>query len=415
MTPAEVSPRDRLASWCGGWLVAVFALTPLLAWGAPLGFAALAALAGLACLPAFRVRNRDRAIYVALIGLAVWAVGSSVWSPHRPALQDSMALKLCAEVILFFSVVCAAHRASGRGLRIASRMLAWSVALLGLIMLTEALTGAGLYQAARAAMDDPIRPDLGAKNVAQGLFILALMLGPASVAAWRNLNRPWLILPMAAGLGAGCLAFGYDAPILALAIALVVGVATWAWPSLAPRACAVFAGIYILCAPVIVLALRASGLYATIQAEVPLSWSQRMGYWRRAADLVLEHPARGWGLDASRTFTPAIQLHPHNGALQIWLELGIIGALAAAAFWALVFLRLVRRERDPTTAVGAAACAAYLVFGSVSFGVWQEWWLGLGALMAAALAVAARAPAFDKADLRPQVIRASSTAAPISE
>jgi hypothetical protein len=31
-----------------------------------------------------------------------------------------------------------------------------------------------------------------------------------------------------------------------------------------------------------------------------------------------------------------------------------------------------------------AACAAvYLLFGAINFGVWQEWWLALGALVVA--------------------------------
>jgi hypothetical protein len=40
-------------------------------------------------------------------------------------------------------------------------------------MVVEALTGAGIYRALRDAIHDPIRPDLGIKNVAQALFILA--------------------------------------------------------------------------------------------------------------------------------------------------------------------------------------------------------------------------------------------------
>jgi O-antigen ligase len=140
-----------------------------------------------------------------------------------------------------------------------------------------------------------------------------------------------------------------------------------------------------------------------------------MGYWRHASDWIVVHPARGWGLDASRMFSPGIQLHPHNGALQIWLELGIVGVFAVAAFWVLVFLRLSRKERDPAVVVAAASCTAYLVFGSVSFGVWQEWWLGLGALMATAVTVAARAPAKAAGQLPAPLTRRSSTRAPISE
>jgi O-antigen ligase len=415
MISGEAAPRDRLASWCGGWLAAVFVATPPIAWAAPLGFAPLLALAGLACLPAFRVRNRDRAAYLALIALAVWALGSTVWSPYRPPFEDSTALKLWAEVVLYFAAISAAQRASPSGLALVARILAWGMAGLGALMTAEALSGGAVYQALRNAMGDPIRPDLGIKNIAQSLFVLTLLLAPASLAAWRSLRQPWLIIPMIAGLILGCLIFGYDAPILALAVGVAVGGAVYFWPGVAPRVVAVLVGVYLLCAPIVVQALRASGLYAEAEADVPLSWSQRMGYWRHAADWIVIHPARGWGLDASRMFSPGIQLHPHNGALQIWLELGLVGVFAVAAFWVLVFLRLNRRERDPAVVVAAASCTAYLVFGSVSFGVWQEWWLGLGALTAIAVTVAARAPAKAAGELPAPVTRRSSTRAPISE
>ena len=127
-----------------------------------------------------------------------------------------------------------------------------------------------------------------------------------------------------------------------------------------------------------------SGLLQQVGARVELSWSMRLGYWRHAVDWIGDHPFRGWGLDASRMFGPGITLHPHNGALQVWLELGLIGAMAAAVFFAVVLARQARAARDPAAAAAVAAASAYLVMGAVSFGVWQEWWLAAGALAAAA-------------------------------
>ena len=59
--------------------------------------------------------------------------------------------------------------------------LAWGLAIYGVILLVEAVTGAAIYQAVRNAIGDPIRPDLARKNVAQGSFALAL-LWPVAVA-----------------------------------------------------------------------------------------------------------------------------------------------------------------------------------------------------------------------------------------
>lgn len=90
------------------------------------------------------------------------AAGSSAWSPFTAkGLEESTAAKLIAETVVFFAAICAARAASPRSRAIALRILAWGTALLGVVMLIEGLTGAGLYRAVREAINDPIRPDLG--------------------------------------------------------------------------------------------------------------------------------------------------------------------------------------------------------------------------------------------------------------
>ena len=101
----------------------------------------------------------------------------------------------------------------------------------------------------------------------------------------------------------------------------------------------------------------------------------------------------GWGLDASRTFGNSIPLHTHDGALQVWLELGAVGALLMATAWLFLLKAiydLVEVDRR-LAAVAAASACAYLMIGAVSFGVWQEWWLALGALAFAVIVALKRA------------------------
>jgi O-antigen ligase len=166
--------------------------------------------------------------------------------------------------------------------------------------------------------------------------------------------------------------------VLAVGLAIAAGLLVWIWPRPAPKALGAAAAVFVLLMPVALLAIVHSGL----PFNLPLSWSERMGYWTFATARIAEHPLRGWGLDASRTFGAAIGLHPHNGAIQTWLELGVLGATLMALAWALAFRRLADDARSLVTAAAAASAAVYLFFGSVSFGVWQEWWLALGALVA---------------------------------
>ena len=89
------------------------------------------------------------------------------------------------------------------------------------------------------------------------------------------------------------------------------------------------------------------------------------------------------------------QFHPLDGAQNAvapfdgGLELGVPGAVLSALFWAWMIWSLVKVEaRDRTlAAVGAATALAYLTIGALSFGIWQEWWLALGALAAGVFAL----------------------------
>ena len=389
----ENPARPRLAAWSGWVIAAVFALTPLAAWLGPLAFAPLASLAGLLCLPGFRVRDEDRPAAIAVLVMVIWAAGSMVWSPFTPKNFDqATGIKMIGEAVLFGSFITAARGASPVSRRWILRFLVWGMALLGAVLIAEAATGAGLYRALREAIHDPIRPDLGIKNVAQGLFVLALFAPAAVVASTRVGGTPAFALPILGGVVWPALAFGYDAPLVALAASAVAMGLVLSWPRGGPRFLAGLAAAFFLAAPLVVWGTRRLGWYDRLAADVSLSWSQRMGYWRHAQDWIGDHPLRGWGLDASRMFAPGIRLHPHDAALQIWLELGLIGATAAAVLWVAILAGLGRDRRDPAMAAGAGCAMAYLTFNAVSFGVWQHWWLALGAMACGVCAALQRQP-----------------------
>jgi O-antigen ligase len=360
-------------------LVGAAALTPLFAWLGPLGFAPLLGLVGLLSLPALRIGAREAPLAVVLLAGVAWAAFSGFWSVHKPdELEDSVALKLLLQLPLYWAAWAAARRADPRLRRRALRVFAWGLAAYGALLLVEAFTGAAIYRGLRELINDPIRPDLARKNVAQGSFVLALLWPVAAAGGFRAGASAWLALPMAAGTVLLAHNFLSDAPVLAVGLALLVGSLVWIWPRSAPKALAVGAAALVLLMPVLILAMHLLGL----GQRLPESWEQRVGYWTYAMQRIAEHPFRGWGLDASRAFSPYIQLHPHNGALQVWLELGVLGAVAAALAWAFVFRRMARDQRSLVAAATAGSASVYLFFGVVSFGVWQEWWLALAALVA---------------------------------
>ena len=70
--------------------------------------------------------------------------------------------------------------------------------------------------------------------------------------------------------------------------------------------------------------------------------------------------------------------HPHNSFLQVWVELGIVGAVLAGLVLMLMLRALVALPPGPrATALALVAAAAAVAF--VEHGAWQAWWTaGLG-------------------------------------
>ena len=126
------------------------------------------------------------------------------------------------------------------------------------------------------------------------------------------------------------------------------------------------------------------------------SFLHRLDIWKFTLQKIEERPFQGWGFNASRSIPGGneryqlkirsgriigqgdrLPLHPHNGALQVWLELGLPGALGFAALFALATLRTVRQTDQAGAAAALAAIATAAPIWFLSFGIWQTWWLSV--------------------------------------
>lgn len=381
------------------------AATPLLAYFGNLGFAPAVALAGLVSLPLLgRPRNPSRGLWL-LIALLAWALVSEFWSVAAPRAPDFhryksvealTGLKLVFELALYTSYVMAMRGISHSGGRLSGRVLGVGLAALAAFMMIESLTQAGLYQLVRTGFGFYIRPDLARRDVARACYVMALLFWPAALALWRSRYRA-----LAYVLGAGAVLapaiLQVDAPIAAMTLSALVFLVVRRTGGAGVWVCLAATLAYFALAPLVIDLIGELGIGKHSIANVgKLSWGLRLQAWAFADRLILDRPLLGWGLDASRMWPKDIPLHPHDAALQLWLELGPLGAGLAALFFTWLYTRigaLWRTDRD----MGAAACAsvtAYLTIGALSFGVWQEWWLALGALAIGACVMVAsgRAP-----------------------
>lgn len=159
-----------------------------------------------------------------------------------------------------------------------------------------------------------------------------------------------------------------------------------------------FAGLctaIFLAFPFVVSTLDLEAKIAENPKLIYSSTMHRLYIWRFSAQHTLEHPLLGHGMDSARILPGGhnkilwgieqMPLHPHNGALQIWLELGFPGI--ALALIALVFLvRRIVHLPDPAQRFAASGLmGSYLIFTSLSFGIWQTWWIAATWLASALL------------------------------
>jgi O-antigen ligase len=402
----QTGPSDRVdpSPWPGILTTAVAALTPLVAYLGNLGFAPLVALAGLLYLPRLWRDRPASAGYALLLALALWALVSMLWSgafgrsidlKQYEGFEAYTGIKLALQLGLYGTFVLAAlsltPEAGGR----ASRVLAFGLLAVSLLFVVEAVLKAPLYQWIRRASGQETNLGWAMRDVARVAYVLALLFWPATLALTRMRLAPAAAV-LALFVIVGAYLLNADAPLAALAVASLVFAAVWFLGRRAILAWGVGVIVYFTAAPLVIHALGPGQLIQVAPGDIRvLSWEIRLDIWRFATARILERPFFGWGLDASRTFAPQIPLHTHDAALQIWLELGAVGAALAALFWLWLARRIdtLEAENRGVAAASAACASAYLTIGALSFGVWQEWWLALGALgiaSCAALAAASR-------------------------
>lgn len=402
---SELAP-ERRTPWLGAVAVFLMAMIPLVGYLAPLGFAPLLALTGLLVTPTLARARPPMLPIFALLPLLAWALISLHWSPAAPHLADLKkdkalgaftAFKLVLELGFYGAAVAALGTLSRRSARRAGAVMIVAAAALALITALDGALQAKIFQALRRASHDPIRPDLAMVKVSMGAYPLALLFWPCAriLDAWRVRGRTIIIAAMAVLTIAGAHFTGADAPIAALLAGGLVWLGVRLIGKPVARALIPIVALPFIFAPMVVLWSVRSGFIAWLHVLAPPSWDARLNIWAFATNETVKHPLRGWGIDASRMFGNAIPLHTHDAAIQLWLELGSIGAALAGAFFAWLAYRVVGRTGEDRRdgAMAAATLVAYLTIGGISFGVWQEWWIALGALAAIACGVAQKSGA----------------------
>jgi O-antigen ligase len=239
----------------------------------------------------------------------------------------------------------------------------------------------------------------------RGATVLVLMLAPLLAMLWQEKRKFAALGALAVSLGVLVHAESSTAKL-----ALFVGAAgaglCWLVGRRWPKVVAVIVALAIFAMPLLGrLPVDLDRLVAD-NPGVKISAFHRLYIWRFAADRIAERPWLGWGIDASRRIPGGTEkspvegqilgLHPHNGGVQLWLELGVVGGALGGALAGQLAYAACRKRRGMDRAVAGFVLAAALTFGLLSFGLWQAWWLGLLALAAALVNAVTYSPERDR-------------------
>jgi O-antigen ligase len=379
----------------------VLVLPPLLALR-PLGAAPFAGFAGLcaaglvlASPPANSSRRLGALRHpAALLGvLVLWgglSAGGSI-DPERSLVLDFRLALMFGSAL---ALAAAASRVAAPG-RLALCLITGTVIgiALGLGDLASA-GGLSRYVSIRA---------FAATRLNQIAVWLALLVLPVS-ALLACRGRILLALVAGAGMAATVYVLEDTGAKIALPLGVLVAALLYFRRGAVARTLAALSMLAILTAPLTLPRLaHLPGVFAAADAFKD-SAGHRLLIWSFTGERIAERPLLGWGLDSARAIPggkdvirPAqnwLPLHPHDAALQLWLELGAPGAVLFALFVGLLWVRL---GEAPWPRLYAAASGGSLfatsAIASSGWGLWQEWWLGTLGLALFAIIVMARAAA----------------------
>jgi len=216
--------------------------------------------------------------------------------------------------------------------------------------------------------------------VNQPALLTALFLWPVGLALWLKGFR---ILSIA--LMAFALVVFIPSNSQSVGLALALGVLASFFTALFPRLMKICFSLaiagFMVSLPMIPAFLQS--LVQQYEIRLPISGLYRLDIWNFVTGKILEQPFLGYGLEAARvigantgsldhTGAPLRFLHPHNGFLQTWLELGLAGyvILGFLCLWIVHRISLLSGACKVFSS-GLLVCSLSLF--AMAYGMWQSW------------------------------------------
>ena len=342
-------------------------------------------------------RMPDRWLLATLIGFFAWAAVTVTWTLQPGDVWENYVqafgmLLACAFTCRYLAVL------PPDAIEKTFRGLVWGLPLGVAIYCLDWLAGEPL---AERLASESFADDFVIGVYARAHVLHALLVWPVALYLWPRWGAKtlWLVAVLA------LCGVAIDSLGATLGLLLGLGLARIAWhqPRWGMWLAFVLMAISFVGAAPFAIHLRDWGLEEASWLPVTARW--RVQIWAFTADRIFERPWWGWGFDAARHMpnfgvTSAfaqgaiIPNHPHNGPLQLWLELGLPG-LAGGGLLIALLLHKLRQLSRTEAAIALGFYGTWLGIFLTSYGLWRARWvaaycLALTLFVAARLALRAR-------------------------
>ena len=375
------------------WLV--LTLMPVLAIAGGLGIAPAAAIIGLTgWFVLFGQKEFKRVTmqpwFWCLTALLLWCFITQFWSPYIPKESPSNATKLVIIILIYCGIITTFKTLKPEAQETFRRLFMVGGVFAAALMLVEILSGYSL-----SLLVDPLKEGElllyrqfdSEKNLGRGILTYAQFMSALCLMFIIKVKRGfWIALAIIAALMAAAILNRVYLPPLVIGLTCFVMGLTWKFPKF---------GVMAVCFGLIAMILSGPliGYLSSLMSDeqllkIPLSLEHRVRMWAYCWERIAQEPWLGQGFDAARTYQDTfverggttmviVSLHPHNAAVQIWLEIGAIGAvLSAATVAAFIKPALNFAQTSARASALAGTIMAASLFGFTTIGVWQYWWLG---------------------------------------
>jgi O-antigen ligase len=381
----------------------------------------LPVLAAVAILKAQGIKDRPQlrllGLPTAILAFGAWALLSALWSA-APFASLSKPLFLIGGTLGTAVLFVLARQANQQVLLSLARGILLGLLIGGGFVAFEILSDQAISRlfynlipslqvgmAKHLAIADGKVVDIGPTNINRRVTVVAMMMIPAALLFSLAKDRRHQLL------GYGALALlaavfmilsghqSSQAALVAGAGAFVLARVSLLW---ALRLLAIAWCVSAIFVVPLVMVAYANGLHEQTNL-LPTSARHRVVIWNYTAEQVHKAPLLGIGADATATLTARAEAarkaqgevaskdgifekstarHAHNVFLQVWYELGAVGAglLALIGLTALAAIGRAKPTVQPFLMAQFAAVSGMIAF---SFSIWQLWFegaIGLGAL-----------------------------------